>query len=166
MNRLESPTIPLTIIYSLAMTPAGAGYLKQMLGANVLIAGFRSSDFGSIDPEGIAHDNWQGHLFVVDGVNEEVYEIAPGSNGIFNGAPPTGDDQVTHFDTTSLGLGDPEGIEFNHENGHLYILSDHAQAIAETETDGTLIRYIDISPLNTRSAAGLAYAPGSSIPIK
>ena len=70
-----------------------------------------SSDFGCYDPEGVAFDNWRGHLLMVDGTNEEVYDLDPGENGIFDGVPPAGDDQVTQFDTTILGLSDPEGIE-------------------------------------------------------
>jgi hypothetical protein len=59
----------------------------------------------------------------VDGVGEEVYRLTPGNNGVFDGASPLGDDVVTHFDTSSLGAGDPEGITYNHITGTLFILS-------------------------------------------
>ncbi|MCB0190947.1 MAG: hypothetical protein KDJ65_03285 [Anaerolineae bacterium] len=124
-----------------------------------------TADFGSNDPEGITYDTWQGHLFIVDGVNEEVYDVDPGANGLFDGVPPAGDDQVTNFDTTSLGLRDPEGIAFDTDNGHLYVLSSRETYMAETTRDGTLLRYIDISSLNSIKAAGLAYAPASSNPV-
>ena len=55
--------------------------------ADDIITHFRSGDFGSSDPEGIAFDDWRGHLFVVDGTNEEVYDVDPGENGIFDGLP-------------------------------------------------------------------------------
>ena len=129
---------------------------------------FRTSLFGSTDPEGIAFDSARGHLFLADGSGEEIYDIAPGANGVFDGVPTTGDDQVTHFDTTGLSIWDPEGIEFNPDNGHLYIMSTYCNYIAETTIDGTLVRYINISTLKTNHGAslcgGLAYAPSSSDP--
>lgn len=118
--------------------------------------------FRNFDPEGIAFDQWQGHLYVVDGSGEEVYQVRPGANGRFDGVPPRGDDIVTHFDATRLGMQDPEGIEFNPDNGHLYILSGKNKMIAEATTSGTLVRLIDISVINAPAAAGLAYAPASN----
>jgi uncharacterized protein YjiK len=125
---------------------------------------FSVSGFGSQDPEGITFDAWRGHLFVVDGLGEEVYDISPGTNGLFDGPPPGGDDQMGHFDTTGLGILDPEGIEFNAENSHLYVLSSRDDIIAETTTSGDLVRYIDVSAAGARMAAGLAYAPASAVP--
>ena len=65
-----------------------------------------------------------------------------------------------------MGLQDPEGIEFNPDNGHLYVLSGKARAIAETTTNGVLIRKISISSLTSKALAGLAYAPASGNPTK
>jgi DNA-binding beta-propeller fold protein YncE len=132
--------------------------------ADDMITYIDSTQFGSMDPEGIAFDSWQGHLFIVDGLGGEVYEINPGPNGIFDGIAPLGDDLVSHFDVNSLGIHDPEGIEFNPDNGHLYILASSGDLIAETKTDGALIRYIDFASLNILNPAGLAYAPASSDP--
>jgi uncharacterized protein YjiK len=111
----------------------------------------------SSDPEGIAFG--QGHLYVVDGVSEEVYIINLGPNGVLDQ-----NDSTTQFDVSALGLKDPEGVEYDPDNGHLYILSSRDEAIAETETDGTLLRYLDITSLNSIKAAGLAYAPASTNP--
>lgn len=129
-----------------------------------------SAQFGSLDPEGITYDPVQGHLFIVDGVNEEVYELSPGPNGLFDGLRPedggqtSGDDHlVNHFDVSHYGIDDPAGIEYNPDNGHLYIMANDNDLIAETYTDGALIRYIDISSIGARSPAGLAYGPSSGI---
>ncbi|HSD49239.1 MAG TPA: hypothetical protein VLE71_05345, partial [Actinomycetota bacterium] len=80
-----------------------------------LVTSFATAPFGSSDPEGVTYDVSQGVLFVVDGVNAEVYRIAPGPNGLFDG----GDDVVTHFDTQGFGLTDPEGIAWDSDYGHL-----------------------------------------------
>ncbi len=122
------------------------------------------------DPEGAAFDSLNVHAYVVDGLGEEVYKIEPGPNGNFDGVGT--DDVITMFDTTALGIGDPEGIEFNPDNGHLYILSSTDALIAETLTDGTLLRYLDLTPLADLTVdplvnpSGLAYAPSSANPAE
>lgn len=131
-------------------------------GSDDTVSRLSTSEFGSDDPEGIAFDVWRGHLYVVDGAGEEVFEIEPGANGVFDGVPPSGDDLVRHFDTSVMGLVDPEGIEFDPDNGHLYVLSSRDELIGETTTSGTLLRLIDISSTNAQKPAGLAYAPSSS----
>ena len=112
------------------------------------------SNFGSGDPEGLAYDSVSNALFIADGVGEEVYRIDAGPNSIFDGVAPGGDDIVAHFDTSSLGIRDPEGIEFDPDSGLLYILSSRDPLIAETLPNGTLVRYIDISAANSIAAAG------------
>ena len=115
----------------------------------------------SEDPEGIAYDSNQGVLFMVDGVNNEVYRIAPGANGVFDGVAPDGDDQVTSFDTAGFGAMDPEGITFDSDNNMLYVSSNNDTTVFHVTTAGTLMRNIDISLANAVAPAGLAYAPGS-----
>jgi len=129
-----------------------------------VVTQFSTSSFESHDPEGIAYDDWRGHLLVVDGTGEEVYDVDPGIDGEFNGVPPAGDDQVSHFDTTSMGIRDPEGVEFDSDHGFLFILSGKRHLIAETTLEGEVIRDIDISSIPLSAASGLAYAPASADP--
>jgi hypothetical protein len=126
-----------------------------------IVTSFLTTTFGSDDPEGITFDTWQGTLFMADGVNAEIYEIAPGNNGVFDGAPPDGDDVIDSFDTASLGLDDPEGVEFNRDTGHLYIVSGSNDVVVETDRSGNAVRVIDVSFLNALAMAGIAYAPNS-----
>ena len=126
-----------------------------------IITSFKTSDFGSNDPEGVTFASGLGALFMTDGVNEEVYQITPGGNGIFDGVPPAGDDQVTSFDTTGLGALDPEGIAFNANSGNLYLVGKPSDTLFEVTISGVLVQTIDISAANARKPAGLAYAPGS-----
>jgi hypothetical protein len=132
-----------------------------------IITSFSTGDFGSNDPEGIAYDTFQGHLFIADGVNAEVYEISPGANGVFDGVPPSGDDVlVNQFDTAVLGLQDPEGVDFSPDNGNLYIVSNRTGdgIVVETTRAGSEVSVIDISSLNARNPGGLVYAPTSINP--
>ena len=139
---------------------------KDFFTADDSITSFDTEIFGSGDPEGVAFDTWQGELFIADGVNNEVYRVSPGANGIFDGVPPAGDDQVTSFDTAGLGIIDPEGITFDSDNGYLYVIGQPEDTLAHLTTDGTLVRMIDIFVANPVKPAGLAYGPGSQPPKK
>lgn len=130
------------------------------------VVSFFSNLVGS-DPEGIAFDDsrGKGHLMVVDGVNQELYDINLGGNGVLNS-----NDSVNQFDigpatpSSPDGIFDPEGVEFNPASGHLYIADRNKNRIVETTLDGTIIRYLDLSadyrivPINP---SGLALAPAS-----
>ncbi|MCL7420197.1 MAG: Ig-like domain-containing protein [Methylobacter sp.] len=105
----------------------------------------------SSDPEGIAYG--EGTLFIIDGVNAEVYKVTPGPDGLFNGSGET----CTHFDTSSLGVTDPEGGEYDPDNpGHLYIVGKPKEELAYLTTSGTLVRTIGIGAANPVKPAGLA----------
>ena len=129
--------------------------------ADDIVTYFKTSTFGSQDCEGIAFDSWNGFLYIVDGIGQEVYEVNPGPNGKFDGISPAGDDLVAHFDTAVWGARDPEGIEFNPDNGYLYVLSGLSRMIYESTTSGSLLRTINISSFNPNMAAGLGYGPAS-----
>ncbi|MHA2282672.1 MAG: DNRLRE domain-containing protein [Promethearchaeota archaeon] len=115
-----------------------------------------TSGFGAGDPEGIAYDTWQGNLFIVDGVNAEIYEVT--TAGVL----------LNQFDTSILGLQDPEGVEFNPDNGNLYIVSNASAdgIIVETTRSGSVVSVIDIAFLNAKLPSGLAYGPSSNNPAE
>ncbi|MEN8183710.1 MAG: hypothetical protein ABFS46_14370, partial [Myxococcota bacterium] len=121
-----------------------------------------TTEFDSHDPEGVSFDTLRGHLYIADGVNDEVYRLRPGGNGIFDGVPPDGDDVVLQFDTEILGITDPEGVEHNPDDDILYVSG--SQYVAETTIDGMLLRLIDLDAVGMNKPAGLAYAPGSNNP--
>ncbi len=129
-----------------------------------IVTSFDTRAFNSNDPEGVTYDFAQGVLFIVDGVNAEVYRVSPGSNGVFDGLPPAGDDQVTSFDTEGFGLTDPEGIAHDSDFGHLYIVGKPDNLVFHVTTDGTLLRTLEIGAANPDKPAGLAYAPSSTTP--
>jgi sugar lactone lactonase YvrE len=112
---------------------------------------FSTSIVGSGDPEGITFNTQNGHLFVADGHNAEVYEFT--IDGTL----------VNQFDVQQYGVIDPEGIEFIADTGTLFTMSSNKSTpvIAETTADGTLLQTISIAPTNAAAAAGLAYGPAS-----
>jgi hypothetical protein len=130
------------------------------LTGNDAVTEFSTEDFGSDDPEGIAFG--QGMLFIVDGVNRELYTISPGANGIFEGS--SSDDQISNCDTASLGVDDPEGVTFDSASGTLFVVGQPATDVAQITTACDLVRVIDISAANAEKPAGLTLAPGSVDP--
>lgn len=132
--------------------------------ADDIIMSYYTGVFKSFDPEGLAYDTWRGDLFIVDGKNSEIYKVSPGVNGVFDSLSPDGDDQVTNFDTGSLGVTDPEGIAFDSGNGYLYVVGNPPNLMLHVTTEGRLVRLVDISATNALKPAGLCYAPGSINP--
>jgi hypothetical protein len=121
------------------------------------------------DPEGLAFapasGQNQNRLVVSDGVNKEVYLINLGADGVIGGANETA---AGHFDVESLGLIDPEGIEYNPDNNTLFIVSTKGvnQFMQETTLSGALVNTYNLSFLGAIRRSGLAYAPGSQNPGK
>ncbi len=105
--------------------------------------------FGSFDPEGVTFASGLGSLFVADGLNSEVYQIA------------TDGTLISNFDTSSLGVNDPEGIEYDPSSGNLYIVGNPVNTVVEVTTSGTLVNTLDISAANPVKPAGLALGQNS-----
>ena len=115
---------------------------------------------GSQDSEDVAYGD--NTLYVVDGVDREVYVVGAGPNNIFDGLPANGgDDTASQFDVGQYGANDPEGIEYHAETDSLHIVDHKSDIIYETTTAGALIGTVDISAANPKVAAGVAVAPAS-----
>lgn len=121
---------------------------------------FSTRTFNSHDPEGLAFG--AGIVFVSDGNNRQVYRVDPGSNGLFDGT----DDRVSCFDTSVLGMRDPEGVTMHPSTGELYVVSRRDREIAVSTTSGVLTDLIDVAtvlPFATQTVrpSGVAVAPAS-----
>ena len=111
---------------------------------------FPTSISGNNDPEGVAYDPESNSLFVVDGLNQEVYQYT--SEG----------EEVGSFDVARYGVIDPEGVALNPASGTLFVLGGGARpVIVETATTGELLRTIAIDADSVTAPAGLVYAPAS-----
>lgn len=129
-----------------------------------VVTSFKTDTFGSTDPEAIAYDSSDGTLWVADGINAEIYHIAPGPNGKFNGPPPGGDDVVTHFDTAILGMFDASGIALDTDAPYLYVTGKPNNVWHLTKS-GAIVRIIDLDAghIHTLGTSGLALAPATRI---
>lgn len=124
---------------------------------------FSTREFNDMDPEDVAFGN--GLLYVLDGDGSEVYTISPGQNGVFDGVT-SGDDQVLgHFDTSVMGLSDVEGIDYNPDNGNLYLVGPNSRKrLVEATVSGALIQVVDITFINPVGPSDVSYAPSSYNP--
>ena len=129
---------------------------------------FDTKVLGTNDTEDVAYDPFNGYLYLADGLNSEVWEVRPGPNNRFDGVPPAGDDQASHWDTSSKGISDPEGITVNTDTGTLYVTGHGATKVIETTLDGTVLNIYDIAFIKNlygrMQPSGLAYGPSSTTP--
>ena len=109
--------------------------------------------FGSEDPEGLAFG--RRSLFVADGREAEIFRIRR-RGPRFDGPPPDGDDVVSRFDTASLGLSDPEGVDHDPVSGHLFIVSRRERVIAEVTLRGRPVAIFDVSSSGIEEPSGVA----------
>lgn len=109
----------------------------------------------------MAVDPKNGHLFVLEGHNQEIYDYGPGANGTFDGN--TGDDTVTHFDLYRYGVIDPdgEGLAYDAERDTLLMLDSASKSVYELSTAGDLLNVVNVSAAKPHSAAGVTMAPAS-----
>ncbi|MCH8877470.1 MAG: right-handed parallel beta-helix repeat-containing protein [Chloroflexi bacterium] len=132
--------------------------------ADDIVTSFGTEIFDSGDPEGIAFDSNKGVLFLADGNTSRIFRISSGPNGLFDGVAPEGDDEVTHFDTGTFGLRDPEGIAYASDTGNLIVVGGPGEIMLEMTTTGEIVRIIDISEAKPVSPGGVTVAPASSNP--
>ena len=123
---------------------------------------FATAPLGSGDPAGITFDTRLHHLFIADRASASIFEILPGGNGIFDGAPPEGDDETRSFDTLALGVTAPEAVGYNPDGDTVLIFGEGGGA--EATRDGLLVRDLALDSLGALSPSGAAYAPSSRDP--
>jgi hypothetical protein len=129
-----------------------------------IVTSFKTSAFGSSDPEGIAYDTNRGVLYVADGTTQIIYTVAPGPNGKFDGVASTGgDDIVTSFSAQSLGTPSDESVAYDPVHDLLYIIQSRTSVAMVTPT-GALLGTLDISAAQAHKPSGLALAPSSDDP--
>lgn len=130
-----------------------------------LVTSFDTAKFNSLDPEGVAYDSADNLLFIIDGINTEVYQVNPGANGVFDGIPASGgDDVVTNFDVQIIGIFDPEGIHYDSTSGHLFLVGNNRNLIYEITTTGALVQRYNTAAANILHNGDITLAPSSNQP--
>ncbi|HEX5769895.1 MAG TPA: PKD domain-containing protein, partial [Nocardioidaceae bacterium] len=122
------------------------------------VTSFDTAAFGNTDPEGLDYDTATNSVWVVDGIDKEVFRYRPGSDGRFG----TADDIRSRFDIGKYGAGDPEGLAYDGVRDTIAVIDSNSQTIYELDKAGALLNTIDISAAGMRAAAGLTLAPSTS----
>jgi uncharacterized protein YjiK len=144
-------------IYEINLGPDGQYCTADDTRASVNVL----SLYGIGDAEDVAYG--QNTLFVAGGVDGEVYNIPLGADGVLGG----GDDgPMTHFDTTSMGFRDLEGVGYNPDQGTLFIVSTYSgeRTIGETTLTGALLNTYDVAYLGSQPRSSVTYAPSGANP--
>lgn len=131
---------------------------------DVVVTSFGTKAFGNDDPEDIAFDTSTGDLFLADGLGTEVFRVSPGTNDLFDGVPPAGDDVVTYFDVARFGAQDSEGLGYDPDRDTILVVDRTTDTIYEMSKDGFLVNAIDISAAGANDPADVVLAPGSADP--
>jgi uncharacterized protein YjiK len=137
--------------------------------ADDIVTSFDTAQFNSLDPEGVTYSSADGLLFIVDGINNEVYQVSAGANGIFDGAPAAGgtaggDDVITNFDIQAINIFDPEGIYYDAASGHLFLIANNQGLIYEITTTGTLVQRYSTVAAQLVYGGDITLAPSSQQP--
>ena len=119
------------------------------------------STAGMGDPEGIASDSATGLLYVIDGNTESiiVYSYDGGGSG-FNLQETLDLDVLNAPPETPA---DPEGIAYDRDTGHLFVVSAPDDAVFEYTTAGNFVAIYDLTVLAPLAIKphGLTFAPTS-----
>ncbi len=116
-----------------------------------------TAQMGTTDVEDPEYDPVTGHLFFLDGVNSEVYDLDP-VDGVFG----NGNDIVSHFDIGVLGASDFEGLSMDVARGTLLVGAKTKKKVYEITKSGSLVQTIDLTGISgLKYISGLALAPAS-----
>ena len=103
-----------------------------------IITSLSVATFAGRDPEDVSYDVTNRGLWIIDGLNAEVYRVRPGANNEFDGVAPDGDDVLTQFprppstSSTRRDYLDPA-------SGNLILTSSDPTLLYEVSTGGVLL---------------------------
>ena len=124
----------------------------------------RSFDVGNFptDPEDTAFDNARNELWVAGGIFNTVHRLRPGPNGIFNGIPSVGDDQILTINVSPFGVTDVEAIAVRPADGGIYVVGQPITTLLHLNNAGQFVRTITLPSTGLVKPAGIVFAPASS----
>jgi hypothetical protein len=93
------------------------------------------------EPTGVTFNPVDGHLFVSDDNQDQIYEVDPAADGRYG----TGDDVVTSFGTSVFGNADPEGLALDTTSGALFIVDGVGDQVYRVSS-GPNGRFDGVSP--------------------
>ena len=119
----------------------------------ILLAGY-----GITDPEDVAYNTANGHIYIADGTPVEVWDLNP-VDGIFG----NGNDTASHFDVAVHGGRDSEGLGYDPVRNTILVMDRTTKRIYEVTAAGALVRTINASGITTlQNPSDVEVAPASN----
>ncbi|HZN38536.1 MAG TPA: hypothetical protein VFD82_07010 [Planctomycetota bacterium] len=114
-----------------------------------------------LDAESLAFDGATGALWIAGGAASLVHKLRPGTNGIFDGTSPNGDDVLASFDTAGFGVTELGGIALRPSDGGIYVLGLPMTRLLHLNALGQLVRTITLPSTALHRPAGIVFAPST-----
>ena len=115
--------------------------------------------FGIKDPQGIAFDQANGRLFVLDASDSQIVSIAPHAALGFDATEAVRSNKIQKTPLKKLGLGLLKGLAYNPGNGHLYVSDPSQKKLYELTQDGAIVSTFDLASLGINNPSAMTFAP-------
>jgi uncharacterized protein YjiK len=140
--------------------------------SGTLLDAFSTIPFSN-EPNGVAYNPNNNHLYISDDDWKRIFELNPGLDGLYF----TGDDILTWFSTSAFDCVDPEGVAFDNHRVHLFLACGNDGHIEWPERvydvapgpngifDGVSpsgddqVSHFDLGPLGVKGPEGIEYNP-------
>ncbi len=120
------------------------------------LVSYAATRFGLQNPQGMALDQSNGTLFILDTVGPRIVKVQPGAGGSFASAT------VSAVSLASTGLVAPRGLALDPSTGHLFVAVPAAQKLQELTQAGRIVTSRDLTPFRLGSPAGMVFAPSGN----
>ena len=115
--------------------------------------------FGIKDPQGIAFDQVNGRLFVLDASNSQIVTVAPHATLGFDADEVVRSNNLQKISLKKFGIGPLKGLAFNPNNEHLYVSEPAQKKLYELTQDGNIVSIFDLASLGINNPSAMTFAP-------
>ncbi|MDH3681413.1 MAG: PKD domain-containing protein, partial [Acidimicrobiia bacterium] len=121
---------------------------------------FDATAYGVSRARGVTFDATRRHLFVLEAAGPVPFlvRVTGDAQHSFDGEPARRDNRLERTRLTALTNVDVQGIAFNPQDEHLYVLGIDEKTLYELTTDGELVSTRDITSLGLQSPQSLVFA--------
>jgi uncharacterized protein YjiK len=132
---------------------------KGLPDASALPKRFAVNALGIADPQGLAFDPSNGHLFILDAGNSQIVAVSAHPTLGFDVNEAMRANKVERISLKKLGAGLLRGIAYNPGNGHLYVAQSEQKKLYELTQDGELVSTFDLAALEIDNPSAMTFAP-------
>jgi hypothetical protein len=120
---------------------------------------FQTTEYGVVDPRGIAVDPKTGMLFILDVVGAKIVRVDAGPNrNSYEGAAAFSEGRISELSLQQTQGKQLRGLAYNHADGCLYVFSTNKQELYKITEDGELVRVAGFPQFGRIDIEGLVFA--------